>query len=373
MDIFSYLFMLVSYIFWPLVIALAIYSFVRRRRKLHPGQDEESRQHFAYEKEILVSQAFFLLAFFFLGATILFLNRDFNEPLSYQSILFLISFIGLVGSYFFKTIPILIISLFGLIIWWGLQAAIWVEGKDIGMSVVLVGFTFVMLLFYALGRFHEQYLKFKNFASVYLIIGMVAVTGILFFFSTKVGLSAFEEMNTGGSAFAAWQLVLSLAIFLAALLGVSIYALQKKLILFYEFLAILFLAFLFGLIPFVAGQGMFSGSGVYFSARYGGSELSGAGIIWTIVYNFSIFFELLGLIFLGYVRRETWLINLGALFLFILIVVKYFDWFFSFLDKSIFFIGAGILLFAVGWFMEKGRKKMILEIKSQTKEPTNLK
>jgi len=68
---------------------------------------------------------------------------------------------------------------------------------------------------------------------------------------------------------------------------------------------------------------------------------------------------------LGYLKRENWLINLGAFFIFILIFVKYFDWFFAFLDKSIFFISAGILLFVVGWFMEKGRRYLLSTIKKE--------
>jgi uncharacterized membrane protein len=36
--------------------------------------------------------------------------------------------------------------------------------------------------------------------------------------------------------------------------------------------------------------------------------------------------------------------------------VKYFDWFFKFMDKSVFFIVAGIMLFAIGWAMERGRR-----------------
>jgi uncharacterized membrane protein len=84
--------------------------------------------------------------------------------------------------------------------------------------------------------------------------------------------------------------------------------------------------------------------------------------LFTLIYNIAIFLELFGLIYLGYMRGETWLINFGALFLFLLIIAKYFDWFFTFLDKSIFFIGAGILFFVVGWIMERGRRYMISNI-----------
>ena len=78
-----------------------------------------------------------------------------------------------------------------------------------------------------------------------------------------------------------------------------------------------------------------------------------------------LFSEIVGIIFLGYFNNKNFFINLGIVFMSILIFVKYFDWFFAFLDKSIFFIGAGTLLFVVGWFMEKGRRYMLSAIKKE--------
>jgi len=95
------------------------------------------------------------------------------------------------------------------------------------------------------------------------------------------------------------------------------------------------------------------------------NELSGLGIFWAVVFNLMLFSEIVGIIFLGYFNNKNFFINLGIVFMSILIFVKYFDWFFAFLDKSIFFIGAGILLFVVGWFMEKGRRYMLSAIKKE--------
>ena len=145
---------------------------------------------------------------------------------------------------------------------------------------------------------------------------------------------------------------------------ISIYAVAQKLISPFELMAALILAGLFSLTALLPEQKMFFQTGNFYS----GGGLSETGVFWALIYNLAIFFELLGLLFSGYLRRETWLINLGALFLFLLIIVKYFDWFFTFFDKSIFFIGAGILLFVVGWFMEKGRKYMISNIKEQAQQ-----
>ena len=173
-------------------------------------------------------------------------------------------------------------------------------------------------------------------------------------------------MTIGTSFFGSWQITLSLGIFLAALAGVGLYGVAKKLVSLFEFLAVLSFIFLFSVIALLGQQHFFLQMISSSKFNSDSQELSSSGILWVSIFNVAVFFELLGLIFSGYSRRETWLVNVGAFFLFLLIIVKYFDWFFTFLDKSIFFIGTGILLFAVGWFMEKGRRLMVSNIKART-------
>jgi hypothetical protein len=360
---------ILRFLLWPIIIIGFIIFFVKRRnKKFHPSQDKEWYLQLALSKEDAVSQVFLLFSFFFLGVTLLAFNRDFSDPLSWRAILFITSFIGLIGAYYLKTIYTLAFSLIGLVIWWGAQAAQWIDGKNIKSSGFLVGLCFLALIFYSLGHLHEKQIKYKRFALVYLILGIITATGILFFFSTKLGISTIGGITKGAPLFDSWELVLSLFIFLVSLIGITSYTAVQKLLSPFELIAVFVLAFLFGVIALLPEQIMFIQVGQSYSFYSGNSELSSIGVFWAFIYNFAIFFELLGLIFSGYLRRESWLINLGALFLFLLIIVKYFDWFFTFLDKSIFFIGAGILLFVVGWFMEKGRRYIISNIKTQTKQ-----
>ncbi len=361
-----------SFLIWPIIIIGIIVFFIgRRRKKARLSQDYDWYLQLAFSKEDAVGQLFFLLSFFFLGVTLLAFNKDFGDPFAWHTIVFFVSALGLAGAYYLRTIYLLVFSLVGLTSWWSAEAALWVDGKDIKTSALFTGLAFLALLFYSLGHLHEIRPKLKRFALVYSILGIIAVTGILFFFSTKVGLSVFGAMTKGASILGSWQLTASLAVFLASLLGTALYSTAKKLLSPLELLAVLMLACLFGITALLPEQTVFIQSvrlqdaPDFFS---GASELSSAGILWASLYNIAVFFELLGLIFSGYVRRETWLINLGALFLFLLIIAKYFDWFFSFLDKSIFFIGAGILLFVVGWFMERGRKYMISSITEQPQQ-----
>ncbi len=362
-----FLFALLRLLLGPVIIIGLIIFFIRRKKKAHPSKDKEWYLRFALSKEDAASQWFLLLSFFFLGITFLAFNRDLGDPFSWRAILFLTSVIGLLGSYYFKTIYTLMFSLVGITSWWGAQAAKWLQNKDIKTSSIFVGMAFIALLFYALGHLHEKEIKFKRFALVYLALGIITITGSLFLFSTKPGLAILGNMTEGMSLFGSWQMALSLLVFAALIISVAFYSASKGLISSFELIAIFSLTALFGLIALIPEQNMFIQSGSSFSF-YEGGELSGSGVFWALIFNFAVFIELLGLIFSGYLRKESWLINFGALFLFLLIIVKYFDWFFTFLDKSIFFIGAGILLFIIGWSMEKGRRYMLNEIKSESQQ-----
>lgn len=358
------IFGVIRMLFLPvLVIALVVFIiFLRRRGKSHQAASGSGRYlQFAFSKEDATSQFFILLSFFFLGVTLLALNRDFGAPLSWRTILLVTSLAGLFGSYYLKTIYTLAFSLMGLFIWWSAQAVHWIGDLRVKSSAVLAGLAFLSLLLYLAGHLHHKQDRFKRFALVYIVFGIIGMSAILFFFSTKIGVGLLGEMTRGSSFVNSWQLALSLFIFFASLLGGTVYAISQKLLPPLEVVGILALSVLFLVTALVPQQTMFVNSGDY----YYGSTITATGAMWVIIYNFAVFFQLLGIILSGYVRRETWLVNLGALFLFLLIIVKYFDWFFTFLDKSIFFIGAGLLLFVVGWFMEKGRRYMISNIKAQ--------
>jgi len=357
---------ILSFLFWPIVIiGLIIFFAVRRGR--HSKANKEWHSQFALSKEDAVSQLFFLLSFLFLGVTLLALNKDFGDPLPWRTIIFITSLLGLIGAYYLKAIYVLIFSIIGVAGWWVAQAALWVDQKNTASSAVFLGLSLLALLFYVLGHLHEKEARFKRFSLVYSAFGVVAPTFILFLFSTKPGIALIEQMIKGGSFFHSWQLTLSLFILFASLMVSAFWAVAQKLIFPLELLAVFALTLLFGGTALLSEQPMFLSAGSYYS-YYDNKSFSGVGLLLAMLYNVAILLELMGLIFSGYVRRASWLINLGAVFLFLLIIVKYFDWFFSFMSKSVFFVGAGILFFLVGWFMEQGRKSVVSKIKVQNQQ-----
>ena len=346
----------------PLLVIGAIVYFIRHKKGA--SGNTANRQFSAFLSiEDAVSELFLLLAFCFLGVTLLSFNKEFDLFMPWQAILLITSAIGLAGAYFFRTVYVLAFSVIGLAGWWGYQASLWAEKADIKAIAIMAGLFFIALFLYTLGRSHEFLPRLKRFSLVYVILGVVSVTGCLFVLSTQIGIKFLNEMTGGLSVFSSWSIVLSLFTFLVALIISALYAASKKAISVYEIIALLALAILMSFSVLTLKPTLIAGLNRY--SMTGVANLTSAGILWAIIFNIAIFAELIGLIFVGYLRKETWLINLGAIILFLLIIVKYFDWFFSFMNKGIFFTGAGLLLLILGWLMEKSRRYVISEIQTQ--------
>jgi hypothetical protein len=267
--------------------------------------------------------------------------------------------VALYISYRFKFLYTIAFGLIGIILWWVSKAISWIEeGNNVKSAAIFSVLCLIVLSFYLIGRLHEKETRFKRVSVLYFVLSIISITVVLFTLSTRSGLELIQEVTKGKDIIASWQLTISFIVSVVAFAALLVYTKSKNLISSIEFVALTFLAILFGLKVFLPEQDVSLGS-LY---SWNNPGLSPIGVLWATVYNFVLFFELLGIILLGYVRQESWLINLGAIFLFILIIVKYFDWFFDSMDKSIFFIIAGILMFVVGWFMEKGRRKMVSKI-----------
>ena len=223
------------------------------------------------------------------------------------------------------------------------------------------------LLWYVLGRIHERYAPLKRFSMVYSILGILFVTGIFFIFSTTEGLRGLERMTDGTTLFTSAPLAITVFLLLLAIAGAAVYAMVYKTMTIPEVVAVAIALALTLAIGFASDLDLVNGS--YRFGRVGSEILTSQGMLWAVLLNVAVFAELVGLVFLGYRLREEWYINLGAVLLLIFIFVKYFDWFFTFLDKSVFFIIAGVLLFLLGWLMERGRRMMIAGMKQEAQTP----
>ncbi|MDR1195147.1 MAG: DUF2157 domain-containing protein [Endomicrobium sp.] len=75
---------------------------------------------------------------------------------------------------------------------------------------------------------------------------------------------------------------------------------------------------------------------------------------------------LLTLIYAGYKKRESFYVNIGIFWLIVFIAVKYFDFFWKLLPRSLFFLAGGILLVGAALFLEHKRRGINTEFKDDS-------
>jgi uncharacterized membrane protein len=85
----------------------------------------------------------------------------------------------------------------------------------------------------------------------------------------------------------------------------------------------------------------------------------GNGDAWAVVFNILFAALALGIIYAGFLSDEAWLVNLGVVFVAVDLVARYFDVFWSALPRSVGMIGAGLLVLAIAYVLERQRKRLL--------------
>lgn len=80
--------------------------------------------------------------------------------------------------------------------------------------------------------------------------------------------------------------------------------------------------------------------------------------IYVLLFNLLLAGFILLMIYAGYQREDMKIVNMGMFWLAVFIVVKYFDWFWKLLSKSLFFIAGGLVLVLGGIALEKKRRQI---------------
>lgn len=78
-----------------------------------------------------------------------------------------------------------------------------------------------------------------------------------------------------------------------------------------------------------------------------------------ILFNLLLFGGAVGLVTLGIRTRMELLVNLGLIGFALQMITRYFDLFFSAMNRSFFFIFGGVLLLVGGWILERNRRRWV--------------
>ncbi len=240
----------------------------------------------------------------------------------------------------FKTL--LSLSLIVLLIWLGMETHSWLSPEAFEPSGPVRGESkFISLYFMAglalwgLGLMHRGYERYQKISGPYFVLGMLCTfgTGFLFTFDLYGGrfgapvLWPFYLALAGLCLLSLFGFVLSYdkpaawvweGVFLLVLLGLGLY-----------------LTFLFGGLPGIRHRDYVLAANLIF-------------VLATLI-----------VLFLGYVRESPVYVNIALLFFVLDLVVRYFDFFWELLPRSLFFIIGGFLLLTGGVLLERKRRKIL--------------
>ena len=88
------------------------------------------------------------------------------------------------------------------------------------------------------------------------------------------------------------------------------------------------------------------------------------GSIMPILFNLLFFAALVWLVYAGIHLNDRYLVNLAFVFFALLVLARYFDTFWTLMNRSFFFMAGGLLLMIGGYALERGRRKLTREIPS---------
>lgn len=200
---------------------------------------------------------------------------------------------------------------------------------------------------YAIGRFKQQFAGWDGMGGAFRAIGMVVALGALYLltfveFHNQSGVPTVE-----GLALRYWSLAYAAAAVAVLSLAWVVWRqgrdLHNSLVEILELAAIVVLLAACHLVIHVPAE----------------SE-----ILYTIVFNVLFALTVLGLLISGYLQGNEGRVNLALGLIAVFIITRYFEYSATLFDLSLVFVGAGIILLAGGFLMERGRRRLLAAMRA---------
>lgn len=291
--------------------------------------------YMAYQKKNFPKIGFSLifLSTIIFGATLILISQIYNTSGDIHSLvlIWLFSILPLVYVYRSRAIAILTAILYT--IW-----SIWYFGfQEYPLSFYLVSSLFI----FAFGSINYIQDKYYNIARSYRLYGLICTLIILFILSFK-GLS--EDFPVYSEFNHSFILIIVFSVLSAGLMLFSGYLKIIKSSTSSIERAILILILVFNFI--------------FITVHFENS-------LYPILFNLLLFGILLYMFYYGYSNEDMKVINSAAFFMVLLILARYFDFFWDLLPRSVFFIIGGLILLMSVYMVEKQNRKTTkrLEVK----------
>lgn len=245
-------------------------------------------------------------------------------------------------AYLLRSQAMIVLAVLNLAVALGWDTAFWMlDWRDWAIVPFFSVYVIFGVLLYAIGNVHGAFPGTQQYRTAYGALGLICIFGgllpLTFAEVLDDGLTqSGHDLPTGA--------VIRLAVLLALAAGAavaSLFARRRSATAFREALAL-------GVLVLVGGSLFWLG---------GAPGPAGA-----IVLNLVLLALTVGAIAVGYLNREAAWVNLGSLFFGTQVIVRYFDWFWALLPRSVFFIGVGLVLMLGGMALERTRRRVVRQL-----------
>jgi uncharacterized membrane protein len=313
-------FLKLSIIFLSLFSSYALGYYLRYEKKNYPR----------------VGGALILLGSIIFGAGIFLIAQIYNISVHYPNGPLMWALGVLPLAYLLKFKTILFLSLIDLIIWLPMELHFWVLPYR-SFMVYISMYLLMGCCFFILGLSHSKFRFTEQLSRAYVILGSILTFGASYIFTFEVAKGKFELT----SSLTPFLVLFSIIFLIFYFLNLS-FSKKDKFILIESTVLLFLLLF-----------------GVFFVLNVTISK----GDFFVFITNIIFALMIIGIIVLGFKKRDTAYINVGLLFFVLDIFARYFDFFFKLLPRSLFFIIGGLLLLFGGVFLEKKRRKVLSSFK----------
>ena len=273
-------------------------------------------------------------------------NVDVNDPR-----LMLFWFLGVLPLvYIVRSQPIQFLGLVLFFLALGFRLPGWIDGVSRGEAVLAASLFLVLgLLILAVGRMKEEIVALRPYSEVFQLVGMITAFGAVFVLTFKDVFDSFDEgLYIQGETELAFQVLIVVAGALTLAVALATVWLHRR------------------------NEQKFTLNGIegiaiaiLLAAAYMVVVVdSGGEVFYAVVLNALLALALIGVLVSGYLRgREAW-VNIALVFTGINVIVRYFEYSWDLLDRSLIFVAAGVILLLGGYLVERGRQKMLERIRA---------
>ena len=298
-----------------------------------------------------VGIALVLLGSIIFGAGVHLIGQIYHVPVDHPNLI-AFWFLGVLPlAYAIRSRPVMVLAIVLFMAAVGFRLSYWEQFVGpvdfIAIPALYVG---LGLAVYSIGRVKQQFPTWDDLGSVFRAIGLVVAFGALY-------LTTFLDLHEGGGevdvpGYRYW--VLAYAVAVVAVVSLAWVAWRRRLpprqspTEYVELAAVVLLLAASHLVVHVPSED---------------------AAVYTIVFNVLFALSVLGILVSGYLQGNEGRVNLALALIALFIISRYFEYSTTLFDLSLVLVGAGIILLAGGFLLERGRRRLLTAMRAGEGRP----